>query len=85
MSETSRLASKFDPHFNEPRFRLFETSRLVSAIVWDVFYMTVSANQFRHIGGGVTLTNNGISLLPTFSLEKPTVIFDLSVGSSCLL
>jgi len=38
----------------------------------------------RHIGGGVTLTNNGISLLPTFSLGKPAAIFDLSVGGEKL-
>ena len=38
----------------------------------------------RHIGGGVTFTNNGISLLPTFTLGKPAAIFDLSVGSKKL-
>jgi len=42
-----------------------------------------SADSTRHVGhlaGGVTLTNNGISLLPTFMLNKPAVLFDLSVG-----
>ena len=38
----------------------------------------------RHIGGGVTVTNNGISLLPTFTLGKPAAIFDLSVGGEKL-
>ncbi len=33
-----------------------------------------------HLGGAVTVTNNGISFIPTFSLEKPAAIFDLSVG-----
>lgn len=32
------------------------------------------------IGGGVTLTNNGISLIPTFTLGKPAVMFDLAVS-----
>ena len=41
-------------------------------------------NQSRHIGGGVTVTNNGISLLPTFSLGKPAAIFDLNVGGKRL-
>lgn len=43
-----------------------------------------SSNQTRHIGGGVTITNNGISLLPTFTLGKPAAIFDLSVGGEKL-
>jgi hypothetical protein len=33
-----------------------------------------------HFNGAVTLTNNGISFIPTFSLGKPAVIFDLSAG-----
>lgn len=45
---------------------------------------TENSNQNRHIGGGVTMTNNGISLLPTFSLGKPAAIFDLSVGGDKL-
>ena len=28
----------------------------------------------------MSVTNNGISLIPTFSLEKPAAIFDMSVG-----
>ena len=28
----------------------------------------------------MSVTNNGISLIPTFSLGKPAVIFDMSVG-----
>ncbi len=34
----------------------------------------------NYFGGGVTVTNNGISLLPTFSLNKPAAIFDMKVG-----
>ena len=33
-----------------------------------------------HFNGAVTVTNNGIPFIPTFSLGKPAVIFDLSVG-----
>lgn len=32
------------------------------------------------LAGAVTVTNNGISFIPTFSLGKPAAIFDLSVG-----
>lgn len=35
----------------------------------------------RHVGGAVTATNNGISLLPSFSLGRPALMFDLSVGN----
>lgn len=33
-----------------------------------------------HVGGGVTVTNNGISFIPTFTLGRPAAIFDLSIG-----
>jgi len=33
-----------------------------------------------HFGGAVTITNNGVSFIPTFSLGKPAVIFDMSAG-----
>jgi hypothetical protein len=38
------------------------------------------AASSRTMGGAVTVTNNGISLLPTFSLNKPAVMFDGLVG-----
>jgi hypothetical protein len=37
-----------------------------------------------HVSGGASATNNGISLLPMFTLGKPALIFDLSVGNSRL-
>jgi hypothetical protein len=37
-----------------------------------------------HFGGAVTVTNNGISFIPTFSLGKPAVIFDLNMGKKRL-
>jgi len=40
-----------------------------------------STKVVSHFGGAVTVTNNGISFIPTFSLSKPAVIFDLSVGN----
>lgn len=35
--------------------------------------------DFR-FGGGASVTNNGISLLPTFTLGKPAAIFDLNLA-----
>lgn len=43
-----------------------------------------SAKTIHHLGGAVTVTNNGISLLPTFSLGKPAVLFDMNVGNKRL-
>jgi len=33
-----------------------------------------------HFNGNISVTNNGFSFIPTFSLSKPTTIVDLSVG-----
>ena len=33
-----------------------------------------------YFGGSVTATNNGLSLIPTFSLGKPAVLFGMNVG-----
>ncbi|WP_158587700.1 hypothetical protein [Algoriphagus lacus] len=38
----------------------------------------------RHFNGTITATNNGISLIPSFTLGKPAVFFDLSVGGERL-
>ncbi len=45
---------------------------------------TDSTKHIGHFGGGVTVTNNGISLLPTFALGKPAVMFNMSVGGKKL-
>jgi hypothetical protein len=39
-----------------------------------------STKVTSYFGGGVTVTNNGISLIPTFSLGKPAALFDLTAG-----
>ena len=39
-----------------------------------------STKVVSHFGGAVTVTNNGISLIPNFTLGKPATIFDLSMG-----
>lgn len=47
----------------------------------SVFSQKSTSEKIYHINGGINLTNNGISLIPSFSLGKPAVIFDLSVGN----
>jgi len=39
-----------------------------------------STKVANYFGGGITVTNNGISLIPTFSIDKPAVLFDLTAG-----
>jgi hypothetical protein len=43
-----------------------------------------SVKSEKHFGGTVTVTNNGISLLPSFSLGRPAAVFDLNVGNKKL-
>jgi hypothetical protein len=38
----------------------------------------------KHFGGAVTVTNNGISFIPSFNLGKPAAIFDLTMGGKKL-
>lgn len=34
----------------------------------------------RHLGGTITATNNGVSIIPSFTLGRPAVFFDLTMG-----
>jgi hypothetical protein len=45
---------------------------------------TDSTKKEFFLKGAVTFTNKGISFVPAFSLGKPAVIFDLSMGKSKL-
>lgn len=41
-----------------------------------------STKSISHFSGAVSVTNNGISIVPSFSLGKPAAIFNLSVGKN---
>ena len=43
-----------------------------------------STKSISHFSGSISVTHNGISLVPTFSLGKPAAIFLLSVGNGRL-
>src|SRR5712671_4907165 len=43
-----------------------------------------STKSISHFSGSVSVTNNGISLIPTFSLGKPATIFNLSMSKGKL-
>lgn len=39
-----------------------------------------STEQIINFSGNISITNNGISFIPSFSLKKPALIFDVSAG-----
>ncbi len=43
-----------------------------------------STIKISHFSGSVQVTNNGISVIPSFSLGKPAAVFDLSLGGKRL-
>jgi hypothetical protein len=51
----------------------------------NVFSQSQSQNEkISHFSGNISLTNNGISLIPTFSLGRPAAIFERSLGGERL-
>ncbi len=51
------------------------------------FTMAQKADSIKHINffsGSAGVTNNGISLIPTFSLNKPAALFKMSLGKNKL-
>ena len=64
--------------------KLFKKTLLLLALLhlsYLAFSQKTESTQIAsHFGGAVTVTNNGISFIPTFTLGKPAVIFDLSMG-----
>lgn len=58
-------------------------------ILINLSYVSFSQNHdstkvASHFGGAITVTNNGISFIPNFTLGKPAAIFDLSMGKGKL-
>ena len=45
---------------------------------------TDSTKSISHLSGTVSVTNNGISIIPAFSLNKPEAVFNLSAGKGRL-
>ncbi|WP_321347749.1 hypothetical protein [uncultured Draconibacterium sp.] len=41
---------------------------------------TEKSTSLKHFSGSVLVTNNGISIVPSFSLGEPAAVFDLSIG-----
>jgi hypothetical protein len=43
-----------------------------------------TTQRISHFGGTITATQNGISLIPSFSLGRPAVMFDMNMGGKKL-
>lgn len=66
----------------------------IKKFLFQLFFLSFSFFSFAqqgertkapfHFGGGVTITNNGISLIPNLTLGKPAVLFDLAAGKGKL-
>jgi hypothetical protein len=64
----------------------YKEARLVlliflAVLVYPAFSQTTDNIKIPgHLGGAVTITNNGVSLVPNLTLGKPAAIFDMNVG-----
>ncbi|MBY0479333.1 MAG: hypothetical protein K2Q24_16920 [Chitinophagaceae bacterium] len=70
------------------------TKEFTSATMLSLLFMLTAATtlgqqkdsipRMVHFGGTITATQNGISLIPSFSLNRPAVLFDLNMGGKKL-
>lgn len=65
--------------------RKFPTQALTPGILWLLVMVTEplsaqSNDSTRYFGGSAAVTNNGLSLVPTFSLNKPAALVILNMG-----
>lgn len=70
------------------KFRLYFV-RLGLFIALTVFTFPLLAQESgmapkNHFSGNISITNNGLSLIPAFSLNRPAAIFELSLGGERL-
>jgi hypothetical protein len=68
------------------RFFLFISSLMLCILFSSTIAAQTkdSAQRISHFGGTITATQNGISLIPSFSLGRPAVMFDLNMGGKKL-
>ena len=55
---------------------------LLIAFMHVAFSQEETSGNDYHFDGNVSITNNGFSFIPSFSLGKPATIADLSIGAS---
>ena len=57
---------------------------LLLAVIPSFSQHNDSTGKIAHFGGTITATQNGISLIPSFSLNRPAVMFDFNMGGKKL-
>jgi hypothetical protein len=74
MLRLSTYLTSTNPISSLPKLLLFTTLTLLLA-------MQVQAQESgsKQIGGVITATNNGVSIIPSFTLGRPALLFDLSL------
>lgn len=90
LSQESNLMIQFNPRHLPAGF----TQKAIKSLSVLAILMILSGVAFsqesdslptiRQFKGAVTVTNNGISVIPTFMLGKPAVMFDLGVSGKRL-
>ena len=64
--------------------RINRTLFLVFTLIIVNFSLSAQEAENRQMSGTITATSNGISIIPSFSLGRPAVLFDLSMGGERL-
>jgi hypothetical protein len=68
-----------------PKSNFIKVVLLALALLLLPFHFDVKAQEENtekpnHFRGNISITQNGLSLIPTFSLDRPAAIFELSMG-----
>ncbi len=64
--------------------RIFILFLFVNIVIVSRAQSSEETEKEYHFSGDITATNNGISVIPSFSLGKPAVMFELSAGGEKL-
>ncbi len=68
----------------ESALSIFQCLLLILSVAATQAQQKDSVQRMVHFGGTITATQNGISLIPSFSLNRPAVMFDFNMGGKKL-
>lgn len=83
--QSCRVPLHLESYIQMQKEKLIIKTSLLSLILLMLAHFSYSqqadsSKRVTHFEAAASVTNNGISLLPTFTLGKPAVLFDMSVG-----
>jgi hypothetical protein len=82
--DSVKNSTLFPLNYTKDRKGFFLKGTIVFALIIVSFSNFAQDAGKKHIGGTITATSNGISIIPSFSLGRPAVFFDLSMGGERL-